>query len=395
VPPGTSYIRTTSGGVVFTVTAVVGQPSASASAAAKKPFFQNTGAVVGVFVVVGVVAAALAVFVITLFIRRRRAKQFDRDVQEAAREAAQTQAPIDDDDYTAGTSYNTHASQPMSTERPGYGGVATGYGAGASASSWDPYGRAAIGTTGGYEMQHRRTSTGTAPGMAGFGGGDSFARGVGVDAPQAYAQPQAYGPAYGQQGGNNQGYQTYNNTSPPQAYALAQERGQGRAPPKPQMMMPEGNRQNFNTVDAYRAGPSYGEAHPGEHVEYGHADTGGYGFAYREGQAGNRQDGAYAAAPNVSPGRPSEDAYGGYEQYDAYTQSGGSHAADTSAVLPAYASGTGNAGATRDRKGSASQGASVGRQPSGKSADTRYSQDESEGSVDERPQRRVLKVANQ
>jgi hypothetical protein len=345
---------------------------------------------VGVFVVVGVVAAALAVFLITLFIRRRRAKQFDRDVQEAAHEAAQTQAPIDDDDYTGGASYNTHASQPMSTERPGYGGVAAGYGSGAAASSWDPYGRAATGT-GGYEMQHRRTSTGTAPGMAGFGAGDSFARGVGVDAPQAYNQPQGYGPGYGQQGPNNQGYQAYNNTSPPQAYALAQERGQGRAPPKPQMMMPEASRQGYNTVDAYRASPSYGEAHPGEHVEYGHADNGGYGYAY-SGEGERRQDGAYAAAQNVSsPGRQSEDPYGGYEQYDAYTQPGGSNATD-SAVLPAYASGTGNAGATGDRKRTVTQGASVGRQPSGKSAATRYSQDDSEGSVDERPQRRVLKV---
>ncbi|KAG8735198.1 hypothetical protein FRC10_010880 [Ceratobasidium sp. 414] len=381
VAPTTTFIRTTSGGMIFTATIVIGQPSASASAAAKKSFLQNTGAVVGVFVVVGVVATVLAIFVITTFIRRRRAKQFDRDVQEAAREAALAQAPVDDDDYGANTSYNTHASQPLSTERPNYGYPAAG------ASSWDPYGRAGAGVAG-YEMHNRRTSTGTstAPGMAGFASGDSFARAAGVDAPQGSNQPQGYGPAYAQQqqqgynnqGYNNQGYnnqqQGYNNTSPPQPYALAQERGPTRAPPQAKMMMPEAQRQqNYNTVDAYRAGPSYGQAHPGERVEYGHAE-------------------AY--------GRPSEDAYGGYERYD-HGQAGGSGSNGghtNNSVPPAYAVGpVGNAGATGDRKRAGASGMgggapSVGRQPSNKSAATRYSQDDSEGSADERPERRVLKV---
>ncbi|KAG9104116.1 hypothetical protein FRC07_009846, partial [Ceratobasidium sp. 392] len=397
----TSFIRTTSGGTVFTATVVVGQPSGSASAAsAKKPFFQNTGAVVGVFVVVGVVATALAVFVITTLIRRRRAKQFDRDVQEAAREAALAQAPVDDDDYPANASYNTHASQPMSTERPGYG-----YGGSSNASSWEPYGRTAAG----YEMHNRRTSTGTAPGMAGFAAGDSFARSVGVDAPQGYNQPQGYGPGYGQQGYNNQaqqqgynnqsqqqgynnqqqgynnqqqqGYQSYNNTSPPQTYQLAQERGPTRPAPQATMMMPEAQRQqSYNTVDAFRASPSYGQAHPGEQVEYGHADNGGL------------------------YGRPSQDAYGGYDRYDYGQAAGGSTNNSGGASMsepPAYAPGSvRNAGATGDRKrrgsGGGGSGAAIGaamlaRQPSGKSAATRYSQDESEGSVDEEPERRVLK----
>ncbi|KAG8718310.1 hypothetical protein FRC09_012838, partial [Ceratobasidium sp. 395] len=406
VPPTTSFVLTTSSGTVFTATVVVGgNPNATAgNATAKKPFFQNTGAVVGVFVVVGIAATALAVFFITVFLRRRRARQFDREVQDAAREAALAQAPVDDDDYGANASYNTHASQPMSTERPGYSGYSTG------ASSWDPYGRAGAGAAG-YEMHNRRTSTSTAPGMAGFAAGDSFARTVGIDAPQQgynSNQPQGYGPAYGQQGYNHQqqqgynnqqqqqqqqqqGYQSYNNTSPPQSYALAQERGPARAAPKPQMMMPEAQRQqNYNTVEAFRASPSYGQAHPGEQVEYGHADNGGY------------------------YGRPSEDAYGGYERYD-YGQAGGSasngghtnNSASASASMPpAYAPGsTGNAGATGDRKRGGGGGgggmpvggggANVARQPSSKSAATRYSQDESEGSADEQPQRRVLKVANE
>lgn len=422
-------IRTTSGGQVFTVTAIVGNPTGAASAATvKKPFFQNTGAVVGVFVVVGIAATALAVLIVTMFLRRRRAKRFDRDVQEAAREAAQTQAPIDDDDYTHG-SYNTHASsnQPMSTERPTGYGVA-GYG---GASSWDPYGRA----PGGYEMQHRRTSTGTAPGMAGFAAGDVFARGVGADVPQAYNQPQTYGQpqaygqqAYGQQQGYNDraqaqaGYQTYNNTSPPQSYPLAQPQGppQGRAPVQAQMMLPEGQRQsqNYNTVGAFRSSPSYGEAHPGEHVEYGHADTSGHGrdntgYGYAYGGEDQPRQGGYVAAAGASPGTPAatrmpeEDPYGGYEAYDAGASSGARGGASTSqahsAGPPAYAPGSGSVTATGDRKGGAAgssqgQGASVGRRPSGKSAMTQYSQDvddESDGSAYERPPRRVLKVANE
>lgn len=332
------------------------------------------------FVIVGIAATALVVFIITLFIRRRRAKAFDREVQDAAREAALAQAPVDDDEY-GGASYNTHASQPMSTERDRYG-----YGS-SNASSWDPYARGVTGATiGGYEMHQRRTSTGTAPGMAGFASGDSFARAVGVDQPQGYNQPQGYGPGYGQQqayanqGYNQgysqqqQGYQQYNNTSPQQTYQLAQERGPARPPPQARMMMPEAQnnpQQNYNTVDAYRSSPSYGQAHPGEQVEYGHA---------------------YSGEETDRP-RQSEDPYGGYETYD-YGSTSNNHASGSgnNARPPAYAPGlAGNAGATGDRKG----GATLAREPSGKSADTRYSQDDSDGSADEQPTRRVLKVANQ
>jgi len=358
-----------------------------------------------------------------MFLRRRRAKQFDREVQEAAQVSAQP--PVDDDDYTHG-SYNTHVSttQPMSTERPSGYGSSAGYGSGAS--SWDPYGRA----TGGYEMQHRRTSTGTAPGMAGFGGGDSFARAVGVDPPpmpQTYNQPQAYGQqpygqqAYGQQQGYGDrvyndraqaqaGYQTYNNTSPPQSYALAQPAVQtpGRVPVQAQMMLPEGQRQsqNYNTVGAYRSGPSYGEAHPGEHVEYGHA----YGGE-------DSRQGGYAAAPRASPGTPAaarlseEDPYGGYLAYDdvGRDEAGGSANQSHTAGPPAYVSTAGSVAATGDRKGGvgvapqrqasgSGQGVSVGRRPSGKSTVTRYSQDvdeDSDGSAYDQAPRRVLKVANE
>ncbi|CCO30524.1 hypothetical protein BN14_04553 [Rhizoctonia solani AG-1 IB] len=327
----------------------------------------------------------LLILVVTVFIRRRKAKQFDLDVQEAAREAARTQAPLDDDD-DYNTSYNTHASKAVSAER-GYGYGSTG------ATSWDPYTRGAA-PTGGYEMQHRRASTGTAPGMAGFGAGEGFVRSAGVDY-QGYGQQQnynqgynqSYGQAnqgYGQQGyaqdsyntgygqgygGNQQGYNnaSYNNTSPQQSYALAQEQPEqgGRAPVHAQMMMPEATRHSYNTVGAFRQSPSYGEAHPGEQVQYAHAEPESSG-----------QDGRYPDAPRMS-----EDAYGGYLPYDEPGPSA-SQAHSHSTNPPAYVAGPSNAGATGDRK--------VGRAPSGRSHETKYSRDDDES--DDEPTRRVLKV---
>ncbi|CAE6395056.1 unnamed protein product [Rhizoctonia solani] len=384
-----TVIVTTSNGQLVTATIVVSASETAAAAATKKSFFQNTGAVVGVFVVVGIVAMILLVVIGTVFLRRRRAKQFDLDVQEAAREAARAQAPIEDDDDYTGTSYNTHNSKPMSAEQRAYGYGAT------NASGWDPYARGAA--PGGYEMQHRRASvvTSTTPGMAGFGAGDTFAREQGYGQQQgynqAYAQPYAqgnqgyaqqqgyapdgyntgYGQGYGQQAHNPSNTSSgYNNTSPQQGYALAQEQpGQGgRAPVHAQMMMPDPQRHSYNNVGAFRQSPSYGEAHPGEQVQYGHAEP--------EDTSG--QDGRYPSAPRMS-----EDPYGGYLPYDEPGPSTTSQA--PSSNPPAYATGPSNVGATGDRK--------VARQPSGKSHETRYSRDDDES--DEEPTRRVLKVANE
>ncbi|KAI0933354.1 hypothetical protein AcV5_005517 [Taiwanofungus camphoratus] len=100
-----SLQTTTSGGQVVVVTTFVGgSPTGSASTdttTSSKGFFQNKGAVAGVFTVVGLVVAAIVVALLTNAIRRRRAKKFDRDVAEAAAEAAaQAHAPdFTDDDY--------------------------------------------------------------------------------------------------------------------------------------------------------------------------------------------------------------------------------------------------------------------------------------------------------
>ena len=68
-------------------------------------FFQNKGAVAGVFTVVGLAVVVLIVVLATNAVRRRRARKFDADVQAAAEEAARSpRYPFDDylDDPDAG-----------------------------------------------------------------------------------------------------------------------------------------------------------------------------------------------------------------------------------------------------------------------------------------------------
>ena len=64
-----------------------------------RSFFQNTGAVAGVFTVVGIVVLVLVIAIVTNAIRRRRAKKLDREIAEAAAEAAHAQPAFTDDDY--------------------------------------------------------------------------------------------------------------------------------------------------------------------------------------------------------------------------------------------------------------------------------------------------------
>ncbi|EIN08119.1 hypothetical protein PUNSTDRAFT_144542 [Punctularia strigosozonata HHB-11173 SS5] len=90
-------------GVAVTITVVTQTtPSSSAtSAVARKSttFFHNTGAVAGTFSAVGVIALVIFAYIVTMAIRRRRARRFDEEVDEAARRAYQeaeaTKANID------------------------------------------------------------------------------------------------------------------------------------------------------------------------------------------------------------------------------------------------------------------------------------------------------------
>ncbi|KAF8635602.1 hypothetical protein AX15_000242 [Amanita polypyramis BW_CC] len=164
----TTTSTTDTGGEIVTITSTQvassttsGSTTPSSLPSTSRGFFQNRGAVAGVFTVVGLVAVVLLIVLIVNFYRRRQAKKFDREIAEAAAEAAAARAPafLDDenDHYGPGpgsayaakysdVSHGTYSQPPMSESygmremgpSPGesydpnmYGGVA-GMGAGAA-----------------------------------------------------------------------------------------------------------------------------------------------------------------------------------------------------------------------------------------------------------------------
>jgi len=87
-------------------------------------FIHNKGAVAAVFSVAGIIGLVVIFFILTGFIRRRRARKLDREIDEAAAVAASAQAPdFDDIDYTSGygpyseTSHGTLSQPPLSHEQ--------------------------------------------------------------------------------------------------------------------------------------------------------------------------------------------------------------------------------------------------------------------------------------
>ncbi|KAI0046845.1 hypothetical protein FA95DRAFT_1679505 [Auriscalpium vulgare] len=146
---------TTSGGHIFTQTATsvitVGDPTpTAASRSSSSGFFHNTGAVAGVFTVVGLIALVLAVILGTNVIRRRRARKFDKEIDEAAAAAAAGSHAPDFDDYDYGSSnapygpysdgsHGTFAQPPLS-----HNAVPEQY----DMPSYDPYTTAGVGTAG-------------------------------------------------------------------------------------------------------------------------------------------------------------------------------------------------------------------------------------------------------
>jgi hypothetical protein len=84
-------------------------------------FFQNKGAVAGVFSVLGLAVVIICIALITNAIRRRRALQFDRDVAAAAALATSRPPVIDDDDYNDGYGFQGGAGgvNPYSYENRG------------------------------------------------------------------------------------------------------------------------------------------------------------------------------------------------------------------------------------------------------------------------------------
>ncbi len=186
-----------SNGVVYTVTQIIRNPTGSlndgsGTSGSGSTFFNNTGAVVGVFVVVGIAGAAILLGFGFLFVRRRRRQRLDRDVAAAAAaaNAAAQRTPFEDDEDTSGAN-SSLTSGPAMTQYGGY--YSSGAGPGGydyeQAGGYDPYAVAAGAAVGGGAgvaaggMAGARQSTSTVPGLAGVGGNDRFARSVGMDDP--------------------------------------------------------------------------------------------------------------------------------------------------------------------------------------------------------------------
>ena len=219
-PPTITRLSTSTGanGEAITLTQVIRNPGfnngSSNPSSGSSAFFNNTGAVAGTFVAVGLVCTLGVIGVIAFLLKRRRRQRLDRDVTAAAAAASAAshhhhqRAAFDDDD--------ADISPPMTQ----YGGYFAGAGAASSAGMGATPGLDVNGQpqpqgpyhdyedpAGGYDhyatqlqplppAAHSanagdRFSTATAPGLAGFG-----------------AQSAQMNYDYGNgNGGNNNGYE--------------------------------------------------------------------------------------------------------------------------------------------------------------------------------------------
>ncbi|KAH8983712.1 hypothetical protein EDB86DRAFT_3085181 [Lactarius hatsudake] len=130
-PISNSVVTETSNGQLITRTSFVtvsSTPTPSpTNQSSSTGFFHNKGAMAGVFSVVGVVAIVLVFFLLTSYLRRRRAREFDREIDEAAAAAAAAQPPdFDDYDYNSAgggyghfseTSHGTLSQLPLSHDQ--------------------------------------------------------------------------------------------------------------------------------------------------------------------------------------------------------------------------------------------------------------------------------------
>ncbi|KAH8114259.1 hypothetical protein DFH11DRAFT_1727246 [Phellopilus nigrolimitatus] len=182
--------------VTPTVSPAASQSAQSdSSSGSSKGFFNNKGAVAGVFTVVGLVALVIIIAIATNAIRRRRAKKFDDEVAAAAAEAgASPRYPFDDfDDHAQGAgsagygmsqysdpeSHGTLSQVPLSHAGESYdmselSGHNPSYGAGAAA-----VGAGAAGIGASRSMARRGGPNYTdygGPGVAGFGASQAAMR---------------------------------------------------------------------------------------------------------------------------------------------------------------------------------------------------------------------------
>lgn len=143
----TSEYVTTSAGRVITVTQMVHNPTgaldnSSGGGGGSNAFFNNTGAVAGTFVVVGLVVVGILFALGLLCFRRRRRQRLDREVTAAAVAASthNQRSPLDEGDDVHSSSGPTSESYPSTVNQPmaQYSQYGASY---ANAGGYDPYGQ--------------------------------------------------------------------------------------------------------------------------------------------------------------------------------------------------------------------------------------------------------------
>jgi hypothetical protein len=138
-------------------------------------FFQNKGAVAGVFLIVGIAGAAILLFFFFTYRRRRQLKQQERDAAIAASLGPQSRVPFEDDDDDEPTT-NSHG---MTQQNPfayvagtphviGQHGEYLGAGKG-SYEPYDPYASYPVPTASSSGHQHSTVHT-----RVGSGGLDGY-----------------------------------------------------------------------------------------------------------------------------------------------------------------------------------------------------------------------------
>jgi hypothetical protein len=124
-------------------------------------FFSNKGEVASIFTVVRLVRLAVLITIVTICICRRRVEKFDRDVAEAAMQAAATSRSANFDDYGYGsngnpyTGYSTGSHGTYGQPAMSHGGHSESYvmsdvGMGADVG-WNAAAGAGAGAGAGYE----------------------------------------------------------------------------------------------------------------------------------------------------------------------------------------------------------------------------------------------------
>ncbi|KAI6136613.1 hypothetical protein F5141DRAFT_996326 [Pisolithus sp. B1] len=130
----TQLLTSTNGvGSITTVTQAVVNPTLASNNSTNQAssFFSNTGAVVGVFVVVGLAAVSILLWILFAFRRRYRMRQIEHDsaIQAAVAAAGFNRVPLDDDEDGLGRTPHSHSQFSMEMGQRGshvFGSLPTG-----------------------------------------------------------------------------------------------------------------------------------------------------------------------------------------------------------------------------------------------------------------------------